>query len=126
MSKNKFGPDFLPISAIHYKTEYLFISIALIYLLYQQYAIGKLDITLLILFGVLPDLVFLPMLPFLKNKNWPSWGSKLYNLFHSLATFFIIFTLSWITLGSIFWPLLGWALHITIDRTVGYTLRNNS
>jgi hypothetical protein len=54
------------------------------------------------------------------------WGPPLYNVMHSLATWAAAFVLLWALTGAINWPVLGWAAHITLDRSVGYHLRARS
>ena len=59
-------------------------------------------------------------------KEWPSWGPPLYNFFHTFLVWIPVFAISSILSGGVQWPLLGWAVHITIDRSMGYYLRATS
>ena len=58
-----------------------------------------------------------------KRREWPSWGASLYNVFHTILVWGGVFVVAWLALGSVYWPLLGWLGHITVDRASGYALR---
>jgi hypothetical protein len=34
----------------------------------------------------------------------------------------LVFAATWAIFSAVYWPLLGWLVHIMIDRAVGYTL----
>ena len=61
-----------------------------------------------------------------RSQGTPRWGSGLYNFFHRLLVWIPIFAVWSILSGAIQWPLLGWAGHITADRSVGCYLRASS
>ena len=72
------------------------------------------------LFGLLPAFLFGPV----PAKGYlPPRGVWLYNVWHT----YVIPMLLWIALllliGGNPWPLLGWLIHISADRTIGYGLR---
>jgi hypothetical protein len=106
------------------------ISLAIIAYLVSIYrsGIGWIDLVTLLFFGALPDLVsFIPIGLTSSNNSegaWPSWGASLYNLFHTILIWTLVFAIAWILLRAPYLPLFAWLLHITIDRWVGYTLRS--
>ena len=55
----------------------------------------------------------------------PPRGVWLYNVWHTFTVPVAIATLAWLVLpiGSP-WPLLGWLTHISVDRLLGFGLRN--
>jgi hypothetical protein len=57
------------------------------------------------------------------RRQWPRWGSTLYNWLHTFLTWGAVFAIWSVARGSIQWPLLGWAAHLAMDRAVGFTLR---
>ena len=88
-----------------------------------------------VFFGILPDLIsFAPatifglfmsigrnsaghLLALTGSNFWPFvWARESYNYTHSLVVFLGIFlTVIAVRKGKIYWPLLGWTLHIGID-----------
>jgi hypothetical protein len=124
------GPSFLPIGSWPYRLEYAVGTLAILGIVFgwrmavlREFPLG--DVLLFVLFLALPDLVaFVPM-AFARAPpgTWPPWGPPLYNVMHSLLVWAGIFLVLWVVTGTIFWPLLGWATHITLDRAVGYHLR---
>ncbi len=74
---------------------------------------------------IFPDLAsFIPIgLAMRGAKEWPRWGPGLYNFLHTLLVWIPVFAVWTILSGAVQWPLLGWAGHITADRSVGYYLR---
>jgi uncharacterized protein DUF4260 len=75
------------------------------------------------LFGLLPASLFgrAPARGYL-----PPRGVWLYNLWHSFTPPLVIGVVValFAPLGSA-WPLLGWAIHISVDRLIGFGLRGN-
>lgn len=53
-------------------------------------------------------------------------GSYLYNAFHTVLVWVLVFAAFWLLLGTLYWPILGWLVHITGDRTLGFSLRSTS
>jgi hypothetical protein len=126
----RWGPGFLPVNSWPYRVEYGVASVAILVVVFgwrllilHAFPVG--DILLFVLFLFLPDVVaFLPMaVSHAPQGGWPAWGSPVYNVMHSLLTWLGALLVAWVLSGSIFWPLLGWAAHITLDRAVGYHLR---
>ncbi len=73
---------------------------------------------------VFPDLAFLPIgLGWRASGRWPAWGSTVYNGTHSLLVWAGVLGAWSMLQGAVEWPLLGWAIHITLDRAMGYWLR---
>jgi hypothetical protein len=124
------GPAFLPIGSWPYRIEYGVGTVTILGIVFGWRMVvlhdfPLEDILLFVLFLLLPDLVaFIPMAFVRAPKGtWPPWGPPVYNVMHSLLTWAGVFLIIWVVTGSIFWPLLGWAAHITLDRAVGYHLR---
>jgi len=73
---------------------------------------------------VFPDLVaFSAIGAFSKRNEWPSWGSDLYNVWHTILVSGATFVVLSVALGSVYWPLLGWLGHIAVGCAVGCGLR---
>lgn len=84
---------------------------------------------LAVLFGIAPDLVsfgpmFLARFIFNFRSSWmmkpnisqiPAYVFGAYNWTHSLVIFGLVFGLIWLIRRKIFYPILGWLLHILID-----------
>jgi hypothetical protein len=120
-----FGPGFQDVRSMLYRAEWAVISLSIFgYLFWRSSYVGGVDWLQVVFWVVFPDLVsFLAIGLSSERREWPSWGSSLYNSFHTLLAWGAAFAASWIMLGVVYWPLLGWLGHITIDRTVGYALR---
>jgi hypothetical protein len=85
---------------------------------------GGVDWVQVVFWVLFPDLVaFTGIGLSSKRREWPPWGSNLYNLFHTTLLWGACFLLSWAAFGAPYWPLLGWLGHITADRAMGYALR---
>lgn len=123
-----FGPGFQDASSRTYRAEYAAITVAILgYLFYRWLYLGGLDWPSTIFWAIFPDLVaFIPIGLSSKRREWPSWGSYLYNLFHSVLTWGLVFVLLWFSLGTPYWSIIGWVGHITADRAVGYGLRSST
>lgn len=120
-----FGPGFQDARSRLYRAEYAAASVTIFaYLAWRAIYVGGIDWLQFTFWLIFPDL-----LPFAgiglssKKREWPAWGSGLYNLFHTFLLWGAVFAASWAALGTIYWPLFGWLGHITLDRTVGYALR---
>ena len=49
--------------------------------------------------GPFPDLAaFIPIGASSKRRDWPSWGSNLYHLFHTVLVWGLAFAASWVFL----------------------------
>jgi len=120
-----FGPGFQDARSRLYRAEYAAISLAIFgYLVCREVRLGGVNWLQVAFWVILPDLV-----PFLgiglssKRREWPSWGSGLYNLFHTVLLWGAAFAACWVATGLVYLPLLGWLGHITVDRASGYALR---
>jgi hypothetical protein len=124
------GPGFLRLNSTIYRLEMLIITLAMLVILFywRLFLVRDLNAPLTIFWIVWPDLgSFIPIgLATRGSRGWPTWGPSLYNLLHTFLLWIPIFTIWSLAAGSIQWPLLGWAGHITADRAVGYYLRASS
>jgi len=120
-----FGPGFQDAESKLYRAEYAAISLAVVaFVVWRAYAPGGIGWLELVFWVAFPDLVaFAAIGASPKRREWPSWGSSVYNVCHTILVWAAVFLLSWAVLGAIYWPLLGWLGHITVDRAVGYGLR---
>ena len=118
------GPDFLPATDIRYKAEYALASVLLLAFAYLKFLSGQINLASTAFFAVMPDLVFIPILLSWNGRKWPAWGISAYNLTHSLVVFSLaVLVAAWLNSWQFYLPFLGWALHICIDRTIGFNLR---
>ena len=124
------GPGFLRLDTWPYRAEYAAATVAIVVVLFVWrlailHDFPAFDIGLAVFWMVWPDLVAFVPIGFASRgaREWPSWGPTVYNATHSLLVWGAVFV-AWSALaGTIVWPLLGWAGHITADRTFGYYLR---
>jgi hypothetical protein len=125
--KGGFGPSFQGAGSKLYKAEYAALTLAILaYLVYRWLYLGGLDWGQTVFWIVFPDLAaFVPIGISSKRKEWPTWGSYLYNSVHTVLTWGLAFGVLWFVLGTPYWPVFGWLGHITADRAVGYGLRSN-
>jgi len=121
------GPGFLRLNSLAYRLEMLLITIILLIVLFywRLFIVKDLNLLATVFWITLPDLAsFIPIgLAMRGAKEWPRWGSGLYNFFHTLLIWIPVFAIWSILSGAVQRPLLGWAGHITADRSVGYYLR---
>jgi len=121
------GPGFLRLNSIAYRLEMLLITITLLVVLFywRLFVVKDLNLLVTVFWVVFPDLgSFIPIgLAVRGGKEWPRWGPGLYNFFHTFLVWIPVFAIWSIMSGAVQWPLLGWAGHITADRSVGYYLR---
>jgi len=119
-----FGPGFQDARSSLYRAEYAAISITIIAFLIWRTIYVEVDWLQVAFWVIFPDLVaFAGIGLSSRRRKWPSWGSTLYNLFHTILLWEGCFLGAWAAFGTPYWPLLGWLGHISIDRAVGYTLR---
>jgi hypothetical protein len=120
-----FGPDFQSAGSRLYRAEYAAITLAVIaYLLWRTLYAGGMDWLQVVFWIVLPDLgAFVPIGLSSKRREWPSWGPYVYNIFHTLLVWGLVFLVLLAVLRTPYWPLLGWFGHITADRAFGFGLR---
>jgi hypothetical protein len=123
-----FGPGFQDTRSKLYRAEYSLISLTIFgYLAWRAVNLGGVDWLQLGFWVIFPDLLaFSGIALSTKRREWPSWGPNLYNSFHTVLLWGIVFAASWFALGTIYWPLFGWLGHITVDRAVGYALRDST
>ena len=123
----KMGPGFLKLTSLAYRVEMgAFTLILFATLFYWRLLIlGDLDLLQTLFWFLFPDLAaFIPIgLAMRGGGNWPSWGASLYNTFHTFLVWLPVFAGISLLLGTIAWPLLARAGHITMDRAAGYYLR---
>ena len=124
------GPGFLQLNSLVYRLEMLVVTVIILAVLFywRLFVARDLNVYLTLFWLVWPDLAsFLPIgLATRGSKTWPRWGSTLYNSVHTFLVWIPVFTAWSLITGSIQWPLLGWAAHITLDRSVGYYLRDKA
>jgi hypothetical protein len=74
------------------------------------------------LFGLLPAFLFgrAPARGYL-----PPRGVWLYNAWHNFVIPLGLWVVLLLLVGANPWPLLGWLIHISADRTIGYGLRGD-
>ena len=120
-----FGPGFQEVGSRLYRAEYAAASVAIAtYLIWRTLYDGGIDWLQVVFWAVFPALAsFVPIAVSSERRKWPSWGANLYNIFHTVLSWAALFLVAWLALGSPYLPLLGWLLHITTDRAVGYSLR---
>jgi len=123
-----FGPAFQSASSKLYRLEYAAATVAILaYLVYRWLYLGGLDWPSTVFWMVFPDLAaFIPIGLSSKRKEWPKWGSYLYNISHTVLVWGLTFGAVWLVLGTPYWPIFGWLGHITTDRAVGYGLRSTA
>jgi len=123
-----FGPDFQAAGSRLYRAEYAAATVAILaYLVYRWLRLGGLDWPSTVFWMLLPDLVaFIPIGLSSKRKEWPGWGSYLYDVSHTFLVCGLAFGVLSLALGAPYWPILGWVGHITADRAVGYGLRSTT
>jgi hypothetical protein len=121
------GPGFLRLNSIAYRLEMSLITIILLVVLFYWRLFVVKDLNLLgtVFWIIFPDLApFIPIgLAMRGAREWPRWGPGIYNFFHTLLVWIPVFALWSVLSGTLQWPLLGWAGHITADRSIGYYLR---
>ena len=62
------------------------------YLLWRSFYLGGIDWLQFVLWAILPDLAsFIPIGASSKRSAWPSWGSNLYNIFHTILVWAVVF-----------------------------------
>jgi hypothetical protein len=120
-----FGPGFQDARSPLYRAEYALIAFTILgYLLWRSFYSGGVDWFQVAFWVIFPDLAaFLPIGLSSKRREWPSWGSSVYNSFHTIILWGAVFAVSSAAFGAAYWPLLGWLGHITVDRAFGYGLR---
>jgi hypothetical protein len=121
------GPGFLRLNSLAYRLEMLLITIVILVVLFywRLFVVKDLNLLATVFWIIFPDLAsFIPIgLAMRRAKEWPIWGPRLYNFFHTFLISIPVFAVWSILSGEVQWPLLGWAGHITADRSVGYYLR---
>ncbi len=120
-------PQFAPITHWVYRLEYGLLALGILVALYARHTLfADLDLGMTLLLALLPDVVFLAILPAMKHGHWPTWGASLYNATHNYGTWFLLMIAGFFVTGGLYWPLWAWALHISVDRVIGFNLRINN
>jgi len=120
------GPAFLRLNSIAYRLEMVLITIILLVVLfYWRLVVKDLNLLTTVFWIIFPDIAsFIPIGIAMRGaKEWPRWGSGLYNFFHTLLVWIPVFAVWSILSGGVQWPLLGWVGHTNADRSVEYYLR---
>ncbi len=125
-ARRGFSPSFQRADSKLYRLEYGFLTLSVLgYLIWRAQNLGGVDIIQTVGWILFPDVVaFVPIGLSSSRQAWPPWGVHLYNLFHNLLLWGLVFALAWIFLQTPYWPLFGWLGHITADRALGYGLRD--
>lgn len=88
-------------------------------------SVGGIDLAQTVFWFLFPDLVaFVPIgLASKGTREWPLWGPWVYNVGHSFLKWGAVLVVWSGAAGALYFPLLGWAAHISADRAFGYYLR---
>ena len=125
----KWGPGYQPVNAVPYRIEYAILFLAVVaYLGLRGTQLVGSDATAywiaFVFWIIFPDLAaFIPIGLASRNRQWPSWGSRLYNTVHTVVVWALVFGMTWLLFQSPNWPMMAWLGHIWADRAVGYYLR---
>jgi Domain of unknown function (DUF4260) len=122
----QFGPAFQDARSKLYRSEYGLISVViLIFLGWRYFQTPSLFFILEIIFwAIFPDLAsFIPIGLSSNKRAWPRWGALVYNFFHTILVWALVFVIAFLIFKTPRWELLGWLAHISADRAVGYGLR---
>jgi uncharacterized protein DUF4260 len=127
-SQSGIGPGFQAAGSKLYRAEYAAATLAILgYLISKWLYMGGLDWSATIFWILFPDIAaFIPIGLSSKRKEWPAWGSYLYDVFHTALVWGLTFGAFWLLTGSPYWPILGWLGHISADRALGYGLRSTA
>lgn len=120
-----FGPPIETGTRLH-RVEHALLALGLAGLLgWFVFFDARTDVWRVLAWLVAPDLVFVPIAIAGRSRGgqWPRWGAALYNAAHTYASMLIGFAGASLVAGHVVWPMLGWALHIEIDRALGFDLR---
>jgi hypothetical protein len=126
--RSNFGPPFQGAQSKLYRAEYALISLAILIILGWRYTQSPSIVFVLeiIFWAIFPDLAaFIPIGLSSDKRAWPSWGAFVYNFFHTILIWALVFGVTFLIFKTPRWELLGWLGHITVDRSVGYGLRQN-
>jgi hypothetical protein len=127
--RSKFGPPFQGAQSRMYKLEYALITFAILGILGWRYLQTPSFFFVLEIFfwAIFPDLAaFIPIGLSSDKRSWPPWGAYVYNTFHTILTWGLVFGVTFLIFKTARWELLGWLGHITADRAVGYGLRQQT
>lgn len=120
-----FGPPVETGTRLH-RVEHAVLALALAALMgWIVFAARWTDVWRALGWVVVPDLVFIPIAFMMRSRGgrWPRWGAPLYNAAHTYATMLPSWLLASLVAGHVVWPMLAWALHIELDRALGFDLR---
>jgi hypothetical protein len=120
-----FGPGFQSAKSRLYRAEWGGITLVLLgYIVWRALYAGGIDILQTLFWAAFPDLMaFIPIGLASRERRWPEWGASIYNVVHTLLLPGAILLVLVFVLGTVYLPLLGWLLHITADRALGFGLR---
>lgn len=124
MLEFKKWPGYAPASHWLYKLEHALASLALLAALHLASIRAGLDLAPTAFFLLAPDLPLVAIVLASRKGKWPPWGSNAYNFTHNFAVWLAALAVALHLTGTIYWPVFAWALHITLDRTIGFNLRS--
>jgi hypothetical protein len=105
----------------------LLITIIILWIMFfwRLLLVKDLNVYLAVFWIIWPDIPSLiPIgLSIKSSDSWPTWGPRLYNFFHTLLVAIPVVTGTSLALGTIQWAMLGWVVHVTGDRSLGFYLR---
>ncbi len=120
-------PPYAPVGHWLYRVEYAALALGILAALYARATLfHDLDVGMTVLLALMPDVVFLAILPTMKGGHWPSWGTAAYNFTHHYITWAALMLAAFLYTGALYWPLWAWAFHISVDRAIGFNLRLNA
>jgi hypothetical protein len=107
--KRSFGPGFQNSTSRLFRAEYALISLAIIgYLVWSYHSgIEWRNLAILVFIAAFPDIAaFIPIgIGTSKNSDkgaWPKWGADIYNLFHTILLWALVFGSVWLLLRTPF------------------------
>src|SRR3970040_1514217 len=83
--------------------------------------VGDLDVAATVFWFLWPDLAaFVPIgAAMARGRTWPSWGSRLYNAFHTFLVWGPVFLIWSYVAAGVVWPVLGRGMATTVSAQVG-------
>ncbi len=119
--------DYLDGRSLMYRIEYATIALLLISYLSWRWLYLGLDLPQTIFWFLFPEvsqgililgIFLLGTLP----KEWPGWRCNFWNFFHTFTVGGLVFGIFSLAIGSLYWPLLGWLVNISVIRSAGLGL----
>jgi hypothetical protein len=105
------------------RAEWLLITAACIGFLVSTATWGGLaPVMLIVLFGLGPDVSVFAM----AASRGRRWSFAFYNATHSILLPATLLTAAYVVEWAYAWTLLAWLIHIGLDRSIGFSLRDES